>query len=98
MDLEVTHIRSMDVGRYIHNYEGFYEKFTYQMCINKGRMITPKGAHASLVGILSFLLSLSLSLSLLVKSFEGEIQPFGVSIPLEARHLNSFKKYFKGTL
>ena len=26
MDLEVTHIRYMDVGGYKHNYEGFYEK------------------------------------------------------------------------
>ena len=24
------HIRSMDVGRYRYNYEGFYKKFTYQ--------------------------------------------------------------------
>ena len=36
------------------------------------RTTTTKGAHASLVRILSFF-----SLSLLVKSFEEEIQPFG---------------------
>ena len=59
----------MDVGGYRHNYEGFYEKTSYQMSINRGRMTTTEGAHASLVGIISFLL-----LSLLVKSFEEEIQ------------------------
>ena len=47
----------------------FYEKCTYQMSINKGRMTTTQGAHASLVG--SFLSSLSL----LVKSIEEDIQP-----------------------
>ena len=26
IDLEVTHIRFIDVGEYRHNYEGFYEK------------------------------------------------------------------------
>ena len=59
MDLEVTHIRSMDVGGYRHNYEGFYEKTSYQISINRGRMTTTQGAHASLVGILSFLLFFS---------------------------------------
>ena len=61
----------MDVGGYRHNYEGFYEKTSFQMSINRGRTTTTKGAHASLVGILSS------SLSLLVKSFEEEIQPTG---------------------
>ena len=28
-DLEVTHIKSTDVRGYRHNFEGFYEKFTY---------------------------------------------------------------------
>ena len=32
-------MRSIDVGSYIQNYEGFYEKFTYLMSINIGRMI-----------------------------------------------------------
>ena len=32
----VTHIRSIDVSEYRHNYEGSYEKITYQMSINKG--------------------------------------------------------------
>ena len=59
MDLEGTHIRFMDVGGYRHNYEGFYEKTSFQMSINRGRTITTEGAHASLVGILSFLLFLS---------------------------------------
>ena len=40
----------MDVGGYRHNYEGFYEKSTYQMSINKERMATTEGAHASLFG------------------------------------------------
>ena len=62
----------MDVGGYRHNYEGFNEKHSYQMSINRGRMTTTKGANASLVGILSFS-----SLSLLVKSFAEEIQPSG---------------------
>ena len=31
----VIYIRSIDVGRYIYNYEGFYEKFAYQMSINR---------------------------------------------------------------
>ena len=29
-------MRSMDIGGYRHNYEGFYEKSTYQISINKG--------------------------------------------------------------
>ena len=62
----------MDVGGYRHNYEGFYEKSSYQMSINRGRTTTTKGDHASLVGILSFF-----SLSLLVKSFKEEIQLSG---------------------
>ena len=45
----VTHIRSMDVIIYEHNYEDFYEKFTNQMSINKERMTATKGAHASLL-------------------------------------------------
>ena len=77
-----------------HTYEGFYEKSTYQMSINMGRMTKTQGAHTSLVGILFFS-----SLSLSVKSFEEEIQPLKtVWIPLEARNLNSFKNSFKGTL
>ena len=59
MDLEVTHIRFMDVGGYRHNYEGFHEKTSFLMSINRGRTTTTEGAHARLVGILSFLLFLS---------------------------------------
>ena len=33
-------MRSMDIGGYRHNYEGFYEKTSYQMSINMGRMTT----------------------------------------------------------
>ena len=49
----------MDVSRYRYIYEGFYEKFTYQMSINKGRTTTTQGVHASLVGVLSFLFFMS---------------------------------------
>ena len=52
-------MRSMDICRYRHNYKGFYEKTSYQMSINRGRTTTTEGDHASLVGILSFLLFLS---------------------------------------
>ena len=58
----------MNVGGYRHNYTGFYKKFIYQMSINRGRTASTYSVHASLVGILSFLLFL------LVKSFEEEIQ------------------------
>ena len=37
----------------------FYEKYIYQMSINRRRMIRPQGADVSLVGILSFFLFLS---------------------------------------
>ena len=39
----------MDIGGYRHDYEDFYQKSTYQMSINRGRMITNKGTHTSLV-------------------------------------------------
>ena len=50
---------SMDVGEYRHNYEGFYDKTSYKIFINKGRTATTQGAHTRLVGVLSFLLFLS---------------------------------------
>ena len=59
MDLEGHNIRFIDLGGYRHNYEGFYEKTSYQMSINRGRTTTTEGAHESLVGILSFFLFLS---------------------------------------
>ena len=62
----------MDVGGYRHNYEGFYEKTSYQMSINNERTSTTKGAPWKPCGN-----SLHSSLSLLVKSFEEEIQLFG---------------------
>ena len=83
----------MDVGGYRHNYEGFYEKTSFQMSINKGRTTTTEGAHATLVGILSFLLFLSWWRALKRRSNHPET----VWIPLEARHLNSFKNSFKET-
>ena len=52
----VTHIRFIDVGGYRHNYEGFHKKPSYQKSINRGRTSTTQGAHASLEGIISFLL------------------------------------------
>ena len=64
-------MRSIDVGGYKYNDEGFYEKFTYQMYINRERMIITQGAHACIVRIISFLL-----FSLLAKSFEEEIKLF----------------------
>ena len=60
----------MNIGLYRHNYEGFYEKTSSYMSINRERTTTTLGVHTSLVGILSFF-----SLSLSVKSFEEEIQP-----------------------
>ena len=83
----------MDVGGYRHNYEGFYEKNSYQMSINKGRTITTEGAHVRLFGILSFLLFLSWWRALKRRSNHPEI----VWIPLEARRLNSVKNSFKKT-
>ena len=81
----------MDVGGYRHNYEGLYEKTSYQMFINRGRTTTTEGAPASLVGILSILLFLSWCKALKRKTNHPET----VWIPLEARHLNSFKNSFK---
>ena len=56
----------------------FYEKYTYQKSINKGRMTTNQGAYASLVGISPFF---SLSLG---EELEDEIQKSGdcVDIPI----------------
>ena len=83
----------MDVGGYRHNYDGFYGKTSYQMSINRGRMTTTKGAHASLVEILSILLFLFRGRALKRRSNHLET----VWIPLEAKHLNSFKNSFKET-
>ena len=59
MDIEGLCIRSIDVGGYRYNCDDFYEKTSYQMFINRGRTNTTQGTHASLMGIISFLLFLS---------------------------------------
>ena len=42
MNLErVTRISSTDIGEDIYNYEGFYEKFTYQICWDLGLTSSP---------------------------------------------------------
>ena len=64
------------------------------MYINRGRTTRTEGAHASLVGILSFILFLSWLRALKKRSNYLET----VWILLEARHLNSFKNSFKRTL
>ena len=38
----------MDVGGHRNNYEGFNEKYTYQMSTRRRRTITAQGAHTSL--------------------------------------------------
>ena len=37
-----------------YNYEGFSEKFKYQMSLNRGRTTTTQGAYTSLERIISF--------------------------------------------
>ena len=59
----------VDLDGYSHNYEGFYEKLRYQMSINRRKTTITQGVHAK------FENSLLYFLSLLVKSFEEEIQP-----------------------
>ena len=88
-------MRYMDLEGHTHKvYEGFYEKSTFQIFINRERTNTTQGALASLVGILFFLLFLSWSRALKGRSNHTKI----VRIPLQARHLNSFKNSFKETL
>ena len=60
----------MDVGGYRHNYGGFYEKTSFQMSINRGDDDHNCRCPCKPCGN-----SLLSSLSLLVKSFEEEIQP-----------------------
>ena len=79
---------------YRYNYEGFYEKSTYQMSSYRERTTTTQGAHASLVKFLSFLLFLSWLRALKRKSNHLEI----VRTQLKARHLNSFNNSLKETL
>ena len=63
-------MRFMDVGRHKHHYKGFYEKFTYQISINREIRNRTQGSHESLIRIFSFLLFL------LVMRFKEEVQPF----------------------
>ena len=58
----------MDISGYKHDYEGFCENFTYPISINKGKTTKTEGIHRNFVGNSLF--------SLLVKSFEAEIQLF----------------------
>ena len=62
----------MGVCGYRPNYEGFYEKTSYQMSINRGEDDHNLRGPCKPCGN-----SLHSSLSLLVKSFEEEIQPSG---------------------
>ena len=54
-DIEI--FRSMDVGGYKHNYEGFYEKSIYKTFRNR-KTTTTQCAYVSLMRILKFLLFL----------------------------------------
>ena len=72
MDLEGYHIRSIDVGGYRHNYEGFYEKNIISNVYKQG-----KNDHNSRCSCKPCENSLYSSISLLVKSFEEDIQPSG---------------------
>ena len=65
-----------------HDFEGFCEKFTYPISINKRKMTTPKGFIENFVRN-----SLLSCLSLLAKSVEEEI----VWISLEIERLNISK-------
>ena len=69
----VTHMKFMDIDQYRHSYEGFCENFICPMFINRGRMMTTRGAHASIARILFS----SSYLSLLMKNIKEEIQSFG---------------------
>ena len=62
----------MDVGGYRHNYEGFYEKNLIPNVYKLG-----ENDHNSRCPCRTCGNSLLSSLSLLVKSFEEEIQPSG---------------------
>ena len=66
-------------------------KSTYQISISRERTTTTKSAHTSLLKILFFLFIISLSRVLKMRSKNLAI----MGIPLEVRHLNNFKNYFK---
>ena len=69
MDIEGYTHKSMNIGGYKHDFEGFCEKFTYLISKNKRRMRTPKCTYAKFVRN-----SLLSPLYLLVKYIEKEIQ------------------------
>ena len=62
MDLGATNIRFIDVGRYRHNSNGFFEKFSCLISMNTERIICTQGANIKFP-----------SLSLMVKSVRQEI-------------------------
>ena len=68
----------MDVDGYRYNYEGFYEKSSYQMSVNRVRMTIIKGAHVSFVRD--------------SKRRSNNLETMWIL--LEARQLNSFKNLY----
>ena len=78
----------MDVGGYRDSYEGFYEKTSYRMSINRGRMVTTKGAHASLARILYILLFLSWEFSFSFFSFGKLLTSDLIIFYIVEEHLN----------
>ena len=73
-----TRKRSMDIGGYKYNYNGFYkQKSTYQMPINKGRITKIQGARVSLVRIFSFFLFFSWLIALKRRFNRSKIMRIG---------------------
>ena len=64
----VTHITSIDVGKYRHNVEGFCKNVTYPKSINMERTNTLKNTYKI------FRITLVSSIFLLVKGIEKKIQ------------------------
>ena len=84
----------MDVGRYRYNYKGFYKKIYIPTIYKYGE--NNRNSRCSCKPCENYLIS---SISLLEKSFDEEINHHEIVwIPLEVRHLNSFKNSFKKTL
>ena len=72
----------MDIGEYQHNYDGYYEKPTYQMYINRR-----ENNHYSRWPYKPCGNSLISYLSLLVKNFEVEIQPSKDHVDTDNMHI-----------
>ena len=68
----MTYIRLIDIGGYKQNYEDLFENFTYQMLIKYGENNHNSRCPCKVCGN-----SIIPSLSLLMKSYEEEIKPFG---------------------